>query len=143
MSSSVYQGGRLTRGLRNNNPGNIRLGGGRFQGEVHPSRDPEFKEFETIEWGYRAMFVIIHNYDELYNINTLDKIIARWAPPVENDTQGYVRNVAKCMGLNASSYIDSMDGDQMTRLVGAMSYIETGFPANEVDINRGWEVFIG
>lgn len=50
------------RGLRNNNPGNIRINNDLFQGEVRPSEDKSFKQFTTMAYGYRAMFKILSNY---------------------------------------------------------------------------------
>ncbi|MFI3304885.1 MAG: structural protein P5 [Rikenellaceae bacterium] len=132
-----------SRGLRNCNPGNIRRSVSRFQGEVAQSTDPEFKQFESIEWGYRAMFVIIHNYNELYAINTLDKIVARWAPPHENDTNGYVRSVAKRLGCMTTSHINSLDRDTMCQLVASMSWIENGIKAEVPEVEAGWELFAG
>ena len=58
----------LPRGLRNNNPGNIRINGDLFQGEVRPSKDKSFKQFETMAYGYRAMFVILRNYIRNYKL---------------------------------------------------------------------------
>ncbi len=132
----------LSRGIRNNNPGNIRKSLSQFQGEITPSTDPAFKQFKSIEWGYRAMFLIIHNYDQLYGINTLSKIISRWAPDVENDTNIYIKTVAKRLGISSSGYIDSLNREVMVTMVGAMSRIENGVAPEEVDIELGWELFI-
>ena len=52
----------MSRGLRNNNPGNIRRSKVRYRGEVHPSQDPEFRQFSAPEWGYRAIFVLLDTY---------------------------------------------------------------------------------
>ena len=52
----------MSRGLRNCNPGNIRQSKGRYKGEVRPSRDPAFKQFESLAWGYRAIFVLLDTY---------------------------------------------------------------------------------
>lgn len=49
----------LPRGLRNNNPGNIRRNSDVFQGEIRPSKDKSFKQFETMPYGYRAIFRIL------------------------------------------------------------------------------------
>ena len=46
----------MSRGLSNCNPGNIRQSKVRYKGEVQPSRDPAFKQFESLAWGYRAVF---------------------------------------------------------------------------------------
>lgn len=50
----------MSRGLSNCNPGNIRQSKVRYKGEVQPSRDPAFKQFESLAWGYRAVFVLLH-----------------------------------------------------------------------------------
>ena len=38
----------MSRGLSNCNPGNIRQSKVRYKGEVQPSRDPAFKQFESL-----------------------------------------------------------------------------------------------
>ena len=38
----------MSRGLSNRNPGNIRQSAVRYKGEVRPSRDPAFKQFESM-----------------------------------------------------------------------------------------------
>ena len=71
----------MSRGMSNCNPGNIRRSRTRYKGEVRPSRDPEFKQFASLEWGYRAIFVLLHTYRVRYGLGSLDGVIARWAPP--------------------------------------------------------------
>ena len=46
----------LPRGLRNNNPGNIRKNSDVFQGEK-TSSDREFKQFKSMAYGYRALLI--------------------------------------------------------------------------------------
>ncbi len=41
----------MSRGLQNCNPGNIRQSKVRYKGEVRPSRDPAFKQFESLCMG--------------------------------------------------------------------------------------------
>ena len=67
----------LPRGLRNNNPGNIRRNSDVFQGEINPSRDKEFKQFKNMAYGYRAMYKILSNYYNKYQLNTIRKMISR------------------------------------------------------------------
>ena len=53
---------KLPRGLRNNNPGNIRNSQRTdWQGEVDESakNDNSFEEFETIAYGYRALIKLL------------------------------------------------------------------------------------
>lgn len=74
----------LPRGLQNHNPGNIRHSAEKWQGEVQPSTDPEFKQFVSDAYGYRALLKLISNYITRYGCTTLRRVIARWAPPSEN-----------------------------------------------------------
>ena len=62
MSNGYANGKRLSRGYRNYNPGNIRISNTRYKGEVVPSQDTAFKQFQSMEYGYRAMFVLLHYY---------------------------------------------------------------------------------
>ncbi len=133
----------ISRGIRNCNPGNIRLSLSRFQGEVVPSQDSQFKQFESAAWGYRAMFLVIHNYNKLYGINTLRRIIARWAPECENDTQRYIQVVAKRLGISVDGHINSRDGEQMRSLVWSMSKIENGVDPDIDEVSEGWALFEG
>lgn len=73
----------MTRGLRNNNPGNIRKDGTHWKGEVEPSRDAAFKQFESMAWGYRAMFKCLNTYSRKYGLDTIRKMISRWHPERE------------------------------------------------------------
>ncbi len=132
----------LSRGVRNCNPGNIRRTASPFRGEVVPGDDPQFKQFESMAWGYRAMMLIIHNYNELYGINTLSRIIARWAPPSENHTSNYIRAVARRLGVTMKSHIDTKSETMMKGLVSSMSWVENGVPAVAEDVDEGWRLFI-
>ena len=133
---------KMSRGLRNNNPGNIRLGSAHFLGEKIPSGDPAFRQFKSIEWGYRAMFVLLRTYVVKHKCHTLRQIINRYAPPVENHTDNYIRRVSDASHLSPDETISINDGAMMTAIVAAMSEVENGVKANMVDIWRGWELFI-
>ena len=132
----------MTRGYRNNNPGNIRLDGVHWKGEKEPSSDKEFKQFETMAWGYRAAFKLLHNYQKNNGCSILSDFINRWAPPSENNTSAYVSTVAKRAGLSDVSEIDTLKGDTMRAVVSAMSYVENGVEANEADVAAGWDLFM-
>ena len=85
----------MTRGLRNNNPLNMRHDRDTWKGEVKPGQDAAFKQFRTMAWGYRAAFKLLHNYQRLHGCRTLADFIRRWAPPSENNTDAYIRIVAQ------------------------------------------------
>ena len=84
-----------SRGVRNNNPGNIRKSGDVWEGTAQEQADDEFVSFESPEMGIRAMAKVIGTYAEKYEANTIETIIARWAPPEENDTEAYIESVTK------------------------------------------------
>lgn len=123
------------RGLRNNNPLNIRKGNS-WQGERHPQSDPAFEEFETLELGLRAGFIIIFNYlKKRPPINTVSAIISRWAPANENDTQAYIDNVCKFGILKPYDKIEKTNKNRVCRLVWAMCRQECGvtIPFNRIE----------
>jgi hypothetical protein len=130
----------MARGLNNNNPGNIVKGGATFQGERVSSSDRRFKEFVSLEYGYRAMFVLLKNYVRLHGCDTVRKVINRWAPPVENDTLRYVRFVSEKTGIAADMKFDPCDSNLMVKMVSAMSWMENGIKPDETEIEKGWEL---
>lgn len=130
----------LPRGLRNNNPGNIRKNSDLFQGEVRPSPDREFKRFATMAYGYRAMFRILDNYVRRYRLDTVRKIISRWAPESENDTKAYISTVCRLSGLTEESRVDPDNMEVMCGIVSAMSRVENGVPAVRSDVETGWRL---
>lgn len=131
----------MTRGLRNNNPLNIRLGGDRWQGEVVPSQDIAFKQFSTMAWGYRAAFKLLNNYRRLHGCRNLADFIERWAPPSENNTRAYIDAVAKRARISDLTQIDTQDGDLMCRIVAAMSRVENGVDADMDQVEEGWRLY--
>ena len=131
---------KLPRGLRNNNPGNIRINGDLFQGEVRPSRDKSFKQFETMAYGYRAIFKILSNYYRNYKLDTIRKMIGRWAPPKENHTEKYIQFVSDYAGIPADDPININNREQMIRIVAGMSRFENGREADMSDVIAGWNL---
>lgn len=96
------------RGLRNNNPLNIRHNSDLFQGEIK-GKDKSFKSFVSLPYGYRAAFVTLATY--LSNgFNTVERIITRWAPPSENNTAGYIQKVEKYSGVARNKELTVADG---------------------------------
>ena len=129
-----------TRGMRNNNLLNIRISTDKFQGEVQPSQDKEFKQFETAAYGYRAAFRILKTYINNYKCDTIRKIISRWAPKNENHTENYIKIVSERSGIPADDPIYADSREMMIRIVAAMSYVENGREAVMSDVIRGWEM---
>lgn len=117
----------LPRGIRNNNPGNIRWGDD-WQGLVSkPLRtDKSFCQFKSPEYGIRAMIIILRNYQRKYGLNTISKIVSRWAPPNENDTAAYIDSVAKSVGITPDKNIDVGDSRVMVPMLKAIIRHENG-----------------
>ena len=88
----------MPRGLRNNNPLNIRRGQSNWIG-ARPKEfmlDMKFCEFQTMAFGFRAAFRILNNYYRLYHMTTLERIIERWAPAKDGNTpRHYAEQVAR------------------------------------------------
>ena len=99
----------MARGLENNNPGNIRQSKVRYKGEVRPSRDPAFKQFESLAWGYRAIFVLLHTYRVRHGLRSIREMISRWAPPSENRTEAYIRAVSADTGIGPDEALETLD----------------------------------
>ena len=129
------------RGLRKNNPGNIRRGIERYRGEIVPSNDPAFRQFVSMEYGYRAMFVTIRTYITKHKLTTVGEIISRWAPPSENNTLGYIKAVCKHAALADVSTIDPRNSSQMQRLISAISRVENGEEADPEQVRQGWLLY--
>lgn len=129
----------LPRGLRNNNPGNIRKNSDVFQGEK-TSSDREFKQFKSMAYGYRAIFKILSNYGRNYHLKTIRQMIGRWAPENENDTEAYIKAVADYSCIPADDPIDINDREQMIRIVAGMSKVENGREADMSDVIAGWNL---
>ncbi|WP_027179783.1 hypothetical protein [Maridesulfovibrio bastinii] len=88
----------IPRGIRNNNPGNIRHGIN-WEGLAELQPDKSFCSFKSPEYGIRAMAKILLTYQRKYGLNTVFGIINRWAPPVENDTGAYIEHVSSECGV--------------------------------------------
>jgi len=128
-----------SRGLRNCNPGNIRISNIKFKGEVI-SNDKSFKQFKSIAYGYRAMMKIIKYYYNHYNLKTLEEIIDRWAPPTENNTSAYVLVVQRETGIQKDSEVYVDDKSTLTSVVAAMSLVENGVKADINEVLKGWDL---
>lgn len=127
------------RGIRNNNPLNIRIGN-TWLGERNNPTDDAFEEFVAIEYGYRAAFCILRRYIRRYRKNTITAIISTWAPASENNTQRYIDFVANKMKISSMDCIDYSDKERMTQLVAAMQLMECGVPADMAKVERGYDI---
>lgn len=107
-----------------NNPGNIRVSEEHWVGKIVPSSNPHFETFDTAEHGIRAIARILLRYFER-NLNTIDDIIATWAPDTENDTDAYIDDVSDRSGFDSDQVL-TPDAPTLTALVSAIIRHENG-----------------
>lgn len=134
----------LPRGIRNNNPLNI-VKGNSWKGERANQTDKRFEEFESMEMGLRAGFVLLRNYIEgtktrPTKFNTIRKIVSRWAPPSENYTQRYIDNVCKWSGLLPDEVVQFRERRKMVAIVQAMAKMECGVTLDVALIESAYDL---
>jgi hypothetical protein len=126
------------RGVRNNNPLNIRHSADTFQGETK-GEDKAFKTFISMVYGYRAAFVTLATYLS-QGLNTIEQIVSRWAPPNENNTGGYIAKVEKYSGVPRNKELTVADGADYIMIVSAMSFVENGKNADISEVRAGFKL---
>ncbi len=132
---------RRPRGIRNNNPGNIRKSNIKWQGLAQEQTDVAFYQFTRAEYGIRALCRVLRTYQRKYGLNDVRSIINRFAPPVENDTDSYVYAVAKALGVSSNISINLEDRETMIKLLKAIIKHENGQqPYDDKVIIRGIEL---
>lgn len=116
------------RGVRNRNPGNIDYNrANQWQGQLGLEvgvPKPRFARFDTPENGIRALGKLLQTYQRKHGLKTVEAIINRWAPSVENDTAAYVRAVEANTGTRLGSEIDLTQPKVMTGFVKAIIHHE-------------------
>ena len=129
-----------TRGLRNNNPLNIRRSGSnKWQGMRPVQTDKAFVQFTARKYGYRAAFVLIRNYIQRHHAHTIGKIIARWAPSSDgNDTQSYIRFVSRTTGIPADEPLRFENQQALVEIVRSMAQIESGIIEDSDLLNKAY-----
>ena len=130
---------RPPRGIRNNNPGNIRHGQN-WQGLNPDSRniDPAFCVFKSPVFGIRALAKVLMNYKKIHGLNTVRQIISRYAPPNENQTKAYIQTVAQQIGVYPDTVIDIEERGILTVFIKAVIRMENGIqPYSDELIQQG------
>jgi hypothetical protein len=116
---------KLPRGIRNNNPGNLRKTPTKWAGKVSNPLDTAFESFDTMANGVRAA---LRNAYTQWNRgkDTISEFIAVWAPPSENDTAKYVAQVAKAAGISPTKEFTFGNNDVTAKIMYAVFVHENG-----------------
>lgn len=134
----------IARGIRNNNPGNIRWGEN-WKGLDPDGRkkDKSFCVFEEPKWGIRALCKVLLTYYRKHGLNTVKEIINRFAPENENDTTAYVNHVAKLLNVQADQKINVCDAKTMFVLLTAIIQHENGEQPYPEEVVKGAMLMAG
>lgn len=130
------------RGIRNNNPLNIRKGNS-WKGERPSQTDKDFEEFISLEYGLRAGFKLMRNHINGFKgtrpkMNTIQKLIGVWAPRTENATDRYVKVVCQRTGYSPTQIIDPTNSGMMIAIAMAMVHVECGVELSKSLFQSAW-----
>ena len=129
------------RGLRNCNPGNIRITKDKWQGLRPNQTDTSFFQFTEMRYGYRALLRTLQNYRKRHNCQTVSDFIKRWAPSSDNNNTGaYISRVCQELQVPSTYVPDINDKAVMCNLAAAISLVENGRPAHMSEIEAGWDI---
>ena len=113
----------LPRGIRNNNPGNIKRNAIQWQGAEAIQNDPDFVQFESPEYGFRAMTRILRTYQQR-GLDSVREIISTYAPSTENKTENYINFVAGRLNVSGDHPLDIEA--RLFDLIQAITIFENG-----------------
>jgi len=131
--------GITPRGIRNNNPLNLEQTADNWKGEI-VGNDTRFMTFSDAKYGIRAAAKLLINYQRLYNLDTMKKVIDRFAPPFENNTNAYAEHIAESIGVNVNDKI-TISKNNLLPILRAMIKHENGInPYSDETILSGIEL---
>lgn len=98
--------------VRNNNPGAMMPGG-------------KLATYPDMQTGLAALDGNLASYGK-QGVNTISGVISKWAPPGENDTQAYIKDVSQRLGIDPNQKIDLSNPLQRQALSTAIALHENG-----------------
>lgn len=126
------------RGIRNNNPGNIRYNGTPWRGLATPPTDGAFCVFIAPKYGLRALARLLKTYRDKYGICTVAGIVDRYAPAEENDSEAYIESICMQTGYSADAVLDLHSDTVLCALIKAIVRHENGqMPYSDAQVMEG------
>lgn len=127
------------RGIRLNNPGNIKRDGDKWVGMAPEQPDPTLIKFTDPVYGLRAMAKLLLNYQRLRKCRNIEQIIGRYAPPSENPTDAYIDFVCRATGYTEIERVDLNNPAVLAGIMQAMIRFENAkqMPYSEAQIYQG------
>lgn len=124
-------------GIRRNNPGNVDKGP-KFLGLADKQEESRFSTFKSPEYGIRAICVLLQTYKKKYQADTIREVITRYAPPNENKTDAYIKNVCNWSGLGPDDEFNAYEPGVLQKLVPSIIRQEQGIqPYSQETITKG------
>lgn len=134
-----------TRGLKNNNPGNIILTASKWDGEID-GPDGQFKAFKSPIFGVKAIYTNLKSYYYTHNLKNLAGIITRWS---ETNQTEYITFVKNCMGMQNQTVLTELKFDENTMVKLAQcitdfeNYRGASMEIGERVFRDAWKLFQG
>jgi hypothetical protein len=132
------------RGIRNNNPGNIKTNAMQpnynyWQKEINwqYNTDRVFCQFEGFAWGVRAAIKLLKSYKTNHQIDTIRKLISRWDVPTQIN---YMTKVATDSGFGIDAVIDLHDKETLRKIFKPMVYFECLFNLTDAQFDTGYNL---
>jgi hypothetical protein len=122
------------RGIRNNNPLNIKYVG--QEDAVPEAGGGPFAAFRAQESGFAAAERQLLRYQDR-GLDTISKIVSTWAPSNENDTGAYIAEVSRRTGIGANDRVDFRNEKTADAIISAMGRHETGRDFDADTVSRG------
>jgi hypothetical protein len=117
---------------RNNNPGNLRVSSFTKAQPGYIGVGGGFAVFDSYENGSKAQQNLLFKSPS-YQSLSIASGIARYAPPSENNTQGYINDITNALGVPASTPLASLTPDQQRAMIKAMERVE-GYITGRVEV---------
>lgn len=113
-----------TRAERNNNPGNLNFVG-QAGATLEGGNNARFAKFGSTAEGVSALAKQLQRYGER-GLDTVSKIINKYAPSSENNTQAYIDALSKRLGVSGDQRLDLSDSNTLTGLIKGIARHEAG-----------------
>lgn len=128
----MTQAPELPRPVRNNNPGDLEAGANwlglmpRNQMTPAQSAEPRFLVFQGPEFGFRALVILLRNYQREYGLRTIDQLVWRLAPPGENNSGAYAQAISTRIGWPVAQPLNLELASTLGPLAKAIAVQEAG-----------------
>lgn len=125
----LYELTMQPRGIRNNNPGNLRPRDSDPLDDYIGVSGEEggYLKFFSSYYGLRAAARNLRSYAVRHGIYNLQGVAMRWAPKSENDTADYIRTLSQVSGFSATQPLQLTDPETCRQVLKGIVVSENGY----------------